>query len=293
MMQKMIFQLMGEQKDEDEHKLWCDMETEKSTESQTDKAEKKQLLLRKVQEKDTAIKLLVKQITEQQTKVADITSYKETETKLRDENHAEIELTIKDAQDAQKALEEAIAVLKDFYKESGMIAKEPWEFVQTASRRDVELPEKPSTWDSSYTGTADPKSGSDGILTILDETMQKFSKMEADAKVADETDQKEYEQDMAAKKIEVDETNTDTQMKTSKKESLQQKMESTAATLKHTSSELDAVEQYLKDLEQACGTGDSSYDDRKKARADEMDALRQAQTILEEAFRAKAFLQHK
>merc|ERR1719473_1629152 len=280
MIQKMIFQLMGEQKDEDEHKLWCDMETEKSTESQTDKAEKKQIMTAKVQEKDTAIKLLVKQITEQQTKVADITSYQETETKLRQENHAEIVLTIKDSQDAQKALEEAIAVLKVFYKESGMIAKEPWEFVQMSSRRDVELPEKPSTWDSSYTGTSDPNSGADGILTILDETMQKFSKMEADAKVTDETDQKEYEQDMAAKKIEVDETTTDTQMK----------MESTAATLKHTSSELDAVEQYLKDLEPACGTGDSSYDDRKKARADEIEALRKAQTILEEAFRAKAFL---
>merc|ERR1719421_1159958 len=241
MIQKMIFQLMGEQKDEDEHKLWCDMETEKSTESQTDKAEKKRIMTAKVQEKDTAIKLLVKQITEQQTKVADITSYKETETKLRDENHAEIELTIKDAQDAQKALEEAIAVLKDFYKESGMIAKEPWEFVQTASRRDVELPEKPSTWDSSYTGTADPKSGSDGILTILDETMQKFSKMEADAKVADETDQKDYETDMAAKKVELSETATDTQMKTEKKDSLQQEMDGAAGELKSEQGQLDAV----------------------------------------------------
>ena len=171
-----------------------------------------------------------------------------------------------------------------------MIPKEPWEFLQTG-HRDVELPDSPATWDSSYTGTADPKSGADGILTILDETMQKFSKMEADAKVTDETDQKEYEQDMAAKKIETDETNTDTQMKTQKKESLQQKMEGTAATLKSTSAELDAVEQYLKDLEPACGTGDSSYDDRKKARADEIEALRRAQTILEEAFRAKAFLQ--
>merc|ERR1719172_231756 len=173
-----------------------------------------------------------------------------------------------------------------------MIAKEPWEFLQTGSR-DVELPEKPSTWDSSYTGTADPKSGSDGILTILDETMQKFSRMEADAKVADETDQKDFEADMNAKKIEVDEANTDIQMKTSKKTSLEAELEGKAAQLKSTSSELDAVEQYLKDLEPACGTGDSSYDDRKKARADETDALRQAQTILEEAFRAKAFLQKK
>merc|ERR1711904_141301 len=177
MIQKMIFHLMGE------HKLWCDMETEKSTESKDDKAEKKQLLTNEVAEADTAIKVLVQQITEQQAKVADLTAYKETETKLREENHAEILATIKDAKDAQAALTEATAVLKDFYKESGMIAKEPWEFLQTGSR-DVELPEKPSTWDSSYTGTADPKNGADGILTILDETMQKFSRMEADAKVA-------------------------------------------------------------------------------------------------------------
>merc|ERR1719217_1716001 len=219
-MQKMIFRLMGEQKDEDEHKLWCDMETEKSTESKDDKADKKEMMTRKVEEMDASIKLLVKQITENNAKVKTITEYQETETTLRDENHAEILATIKDAQDAQNALTDAIAVLKDFYKESGMIPKEPWEFLQTSSR-DVELPESPATWDSSYTGTADPKSGADGILTILDETMQKFSKMEADAKVADETDQKDYEADMNAKKIQIDETNTDTQMKTGKKTSLE------------------------------------------------------------------------
>merc|ERR1719390_128779 len=118
MMQKMIFRLMGEQKDEDEHKLWCDMETEKSTESKEDKEDKVSLMTRKVEEMDAAIKLLVKQIIENNKKVETITEYQQTETTLRDENHAEIELTIKDAQDAQKALEEAIAVLKDFYKES-------------------------------------------------------------------------------------------------------------------------------------------------------------------------------
>merc|ERR1719454_1643937 len=53
MIQKMIFHLMGEQKDEDEHKLWCDMETEKSTESKDDKTEKVNLLTLKVREADT------------------------------------------------------------------------------------------------------------------------------------------------------------------------------------------------------------------------------------------------
>merc|ERR1719331_3688102 len=134
MMQKMIFRLMGEQKDEDEHKLWCDMETEKSTESKDDKTEKVNLLNHKIAESDTAIKLLVKQITEQQAKMKSITEYQQDETTLRDENHAEILATIKDSKDAQAAIADAISVLKDFYKESGMIPKEPWEFIQTQSR---------------------------------------------------------------------------------------------------------------------------------------------------------------
>merc|ERR1719324_1258412 len=44
MIQKMVFRLMAEQKDEDEHKLWCDKEFEKNTESQNDKTDKQDLI---------------------------------------------------------------------------------------------------------------------------------------------------------------------------------------------------------------------------------------------------------
>merc|ERR1719313_830928 len=287
MIQKMIFRLMSEQKDEDDHKNWCDMEMEKSTESKDDKDEKINMLKKKVAEHDAAIKKLIKAITENNDKAAQLTKYMEEETELRNENHAEIEATIKDSQDAQAAVTQATQVLKDFYKESGMIAKEPWEFVQTSSRRGVDLPDSPDTWDSSYTGVTDPENGADGVLALLDGVMTKFSSMEADAKVQDETDQKNYEKDMQASKISLEETKQDTQMKTTKKDSMQEKMEGLAATLKHTTSEFDAVVQYLKDLQPACGEGDSSYEDRKKARSDEITALRKAQTILEDAFRAK------
>merc|ERR1719454_2064268 len=80
MIEKMIFRLMGEQKDEDEHKLWCDMETEKSTKSKDDKADKVSIMTTKVAEMDAAIKLLVKQITENNAKVNSIAEYQETET---------------------------------------------------------------------------------------------------------------------------------------------------------------------------------------------------------------------
>merc|ERR1719486_1403289 len=146
MIQKMIFRLMSEQKDEDDHKNWCDMEMEKSTESKEDKDEKVKMFTKKVSEHDAAIKKLIKAITENNDKAASITKYMEEETELRNVNHAEIVATIKDSQDAQAAVSQATQVLKDFYKESGMIAKEPWEFVQVSSRRGVDLPDSPDTW---------------------------------------------------------------------------------------------------------------------------------------------------
>jgi len=288
MIQKMIFRLMAEQKDEDDHKNWCDLETEKSTESKEDKDEKMNMLKKKVEEHNAAIMKLMKEITENNDKASELTKHMEEETELRNENHAEIVATIKDSQDAQAAVTQATQVLKDFYKKSGMIAKEPWEFVQVSSHRGVDLPKSPSTWDSSYTGVTDPKNGADGVLALLDGVLQKFSAMEADAKVQDGTDQKNYESDMQASKISLEETKQDSQMKTTKKDSMQEKMEGLQGGLKHTTTEFNAVVQYLKDLQPACGEGDATYADRKQARSDEITALRKAQGILEDAFRAKA-----
>merc|ERR1719335_1447524 len=62
MIQKMIFQLQAEQKDEDDHKNWCDLELQ----TNNDKNE-------------------------------DLETYMKEETELRQENKEEIELTIKDA----------------------------------------------------------------------------------------------------------------------------------------------------------------------------------------------------
>merc|ERR1719272_636305 len=135
--------------------------------------------------------------------------------------------------------------------------------------------------------TSDPKNGDNAVLALLEETNDKFAAMEADATVQDATDQKNFEKDMAASKIELAETKTDSSMRTQKKSSLEEKIEGMTAAKKHTARELSAVAAYLKDLEPACGEGDSSYEDRKGARTDEIEALRKAQGIFEDAFREK------
>merc|ERR1719390_233233 len=64
MIQKMIFRLMAEQKDEDDHKNWCDMELEKSTESRDDKQAKKDELDDKIKVSEAKTVELASEIKE-------------------------------------------------------------------------------------------------------------------------------------------------------------------------------------------------------------------------------------
>merc|ERR1719163_2321185 len=282
MIQKMIFRLMAEQKDEDDHKNWCDMELEKSTESKDDKDNRMELLNAKLATANAEVADLTEKISEDDAEAARLTEYIQEEKQLRTENSAENAATVKDAQAAQKAVADAIAVLKTFYKESGMIAKEPYEFIQQEPQ--VDLPEKPSTWDASYTGTADPNAEGSGVLAILSECGANFASMEADAASQEETDEQAFQSDMTKSEMDKAEKNKDAEMKTMRKNALMQKVEGMNSDKSHLTKELEAVTQYLKDLEPACVSGDSSYADRKAARADEMNALRKAESILAEAF---------
>merc|ERR1719456_2224846 len=124
MIQKMIFRLMAEQKDEDDHKNWCDLELEKSNESKDDKDNRMELLNAKIASANAEVADLTNEIADDDESVSDITKYMQEEKELRKENHDENVATVKDAQDAQQAVADATAVLKNFYKESGQIAKE-------------------------------------------------------------------------------------------------------------------------------------------------------------------------
>merc|ERR1719281_1107900 len=110
--------------------------------------------------------------------IRDVMGFMKEATEIRQTGKKENALAIKDAKDAQTSLTNAIAVLTAFYKESGEIAKEPWEFIQ----KPVNLGKKPATWDSGYTGVADPDKQPGGIVSVLESVLADFEKMEADTK---------------------------------------------------------------------------------------------------------------
>jgi len=264
---------------------------EKTQTSLDDKFYKMEGLQKKIDDTDATIGDLTEEIKAADDMVADIIAFMKEATEIREVGKQENALAIKDAQDSQEAVSNAIAVLTDFYKESGEVAKEPWEFLQ----RGVKLPEDPETWDSSYTGVADPTAQPGGIITVLEKCNEDFATMEADTKAQEASDQDAFDSDMAEHDIEKSKRSKESEMKVAEKKRLVEKSISLNKNRKHVADEHEATEQYQKDLQPACVEGDSTYEERKQARADESEALHKAQVILEDAFKEKdgGFLQRK
>merc|ERR1719265_3037863 len=248
------------------------------------KEEKIETLNTKLEEAKADVQDLAEEIKAAQTMLSEIDAHVKESTDIRNEGKKENAISLKDSEEAQAAVANAIAVLEQFYKESGQVAKEEWEFLQ----RGVDLPDEPSTWDSGYTGVADPKDQPGGIITILEKTGKNFAQMEADTRAQEAMDQKAYEEDMKECTIEKARRTKESDMKSQEKKRLSDKIDALTKSKKNTASELEATDQYLKDLQKACVSGDSSYEERKEARATEIEALQKVQGILTDAFKESA-----
>merc|ERR1719235_2053804 len=209
MIEKMIFRLMDEQKQEDEHKLWCDQEIEKTNTMKDNKDDKIADLKAEIKVEKGKVGALTKEIASAQKMIDKVETFMGEATEIRQTGKKENDLAIKDSKQAQDSLTNAIAVLEAFYKESGEIPKEPWEFIQ----KPVNLPKKPSTWGSSYTGVEDPDKKEGGIISILEAVLSDFEKMEATTKAQEAADQADYDEDMQKNKIEKAEREQEVKMK--------------------------------------------------------------------------------
>merc|ERR550537_1209736 len=244
----------------------------------------------------TAIKDNTKSIAAMQKSIEEMTAE-------RQEQKTENAATVKDAQDAQTAISQAIAVLEDFYKSTGEVQKEPWELTQVGVRskrvsvrraagdEDVtpegagELSEpEPQLWSSKkYTGT-DTGSGVIGMLTNI---ATDFASMEAKARSDETSQQDNYDKEMTATKIDISEKQSDSEQKEARRERMNEKLTGKTNDRTHNTNELAATNKYETDLQKACVDGDSTYEERRDARTVEIGALQDAQKILEEAFDEK------
>merc|ERR1719456_1935723 len=155
------------------------------------------MLTAEIDELQAAISKLTEQIGELTKAVAELDAAIAKATKIREEEKAKNAETIKDAQEAQKAVAQALQVLKDFYEKAG-----------DATALMQQQPQAPEVFDKPYKGMQGENGGVVGMLEVIESD---FARLEQETKAAEEQAQKEYDEfmtdsevDKAAKTQEID-----------------------------------------------------------------------------------------
>ena len=111
--QDLIVRLMEEANEEAEHKGWCDTELSTNEQTRKEKTAAVETLHAEIDELSASIAKLTQEITDLTAEIAALDKAVAEATEIREAEKAENTQTIKDSQEAQTAVSQAVTVLKE------------------------------------------------------------------------------------------------------------------------------------------------------------------------------------
>merc|ERR1719482_1435797 len=123
MIDAMITKLLEEANEEADHKGWCDTEMATNKQTREDKTEEVNALSAESDKLTADILKLSQQIADLTDAIAEIDRSVAEATDVREKESAKNKATVEDAQAAQTAVAQALAVLKDFYAKAAQGAE--------------------------------------------------------------------------------------------------------------------------------------------------------------------------
>merc|ERR1719387_2636072 len=259
MIEDMIAKLLQEAAEEATQKAFCDKEIGESKASKDEKQGKLDKVNSRLEKAESTIASLTDQITTLSKEVAESDAALAEATALRTKEKTTFTAVEKDLSESQEACAAATEVLREYYEGASLI--------QT---------------DQKAKSLADEQGDGSGILGMLEVAESDFATALAEARTVEEAAQSEF-----------DKLNEESKMlKTTKTMEIKGK-QSEIGSLKTTASdlgsdkegltgELDAVLAYLDKLKPQCETKVPSYAERKAAREQEIEGLKNALEILEQ-----------
>jgi len=265
MIKDLLVRLMEEANEEAEHKGWCDTELSTNEQTRKEKTEAVETLHAEIDELQASIAKITEEIGELSKAIADLVAAMAEATEIRQKEKEENEVTIKDSQEAQTAVAQALTVLKEFYAKAGDA---------TALLQKKQMPE---IFDSPYKGMQSENGGVIGMLEVIESD---FARLEADTSAAESSAQKTYDTFMTDSKVDKAQKTTDVEHKTAKKQDETQALTVKGEDLEGTQKELDAALAYFDKLKPSCVDAGVSYEDRVNRRKEEIESLQEALRIL-------------
>merc|ERR1719191_1345155 len=263
----MITRLLEEANEEASNKGQCDAELTTNAQTRKEKTSAVENLHAEIDELQADIATLTEEVTALTDAVAALDAAVAKATKIRKEEKAKNAATIADAKEAQEAVSNALAVLKEFYEKAG-----------DATALVQQQPEAPEVFDKPYKGMGGESGGVVGMLEVI---QSDFARLESDTKSAEEQAQKEYDEFMTDSAVDKAAKTQDIEHKTKKKQDQSQSLEKKQEDLQDTQEELDAALAYYEKLKPSCiGSKFQGYEERVERRKEEIQSLQEALKIL-------------
>jgi len=266
MIKDLLVRLMEEANEEAEHKGWCDTELATNEQTRKEKTEAVETLHAEVDELEASIAKLTEEVAELTQAVADLGTAMSTATTNRQEEKATNTQTVKDAQEAQTAVAQALTVLTQFYASAG-------EATALVQRRQA----PPPVFDEAYKGMRAENGGVIGMLQVIESD---FARLEAETAAAEALAQKEYDTLMTDSSVDKAAKSKDIEHKTAKKQDESQALTTKRSDVEGTQKELDAALAYFDKLKPSCVDTGVTFEDRVTRRKEEIASLQEALRIL-------------
>jgi len=270
MISEMIEKLIKDAAEEASHKAFCDKEMGESRAKIDDHNTKIDKYSTRKDKATAAIAKLTQEVATLTDELATMAKLNAELGKMRSEEKASFAVAKKDYEDGIEGLSMALQILRDYY----------------AEKSDGEsLLQQPPT--STHAKSADSASGFIGLLEVA---QSDFSKLLADATVAEESAQSEYDRITQENAVSKAIKEASIKGKTSEKANLEKQVSDLTGDLEGEQAELDAVLEYFDKLKPACIAKPEPYAERKRRREAEIEGLKQAMSILEGESAPAAFL---
>lgn len=268
MIKDLVVKLMEEATAETEHKGWCDTELTTNQQTRDSKSADVASLTSTIEQLTAELAQLAQDISDLQAQLGELGEQMAKATEDRTTSKEKNAVTIQEAKDAQEAVSQALAMLKDFYAK----AAESTSLMQQSQEES-----QPETFNTPYKGQQDQAGG---VIDFLEVIMSDFSRLETETTTDEETEQEEYDKFMFDSKKD----------KALKEQEIKQKQEKTIAQesalqtakreLEATQEELDAAMAYYDKLKPQCVDSGITYEERVKRREEEIQSLKDALKIL-------------
>jgi len=270
MIKDLIVKLMEEATAETEHKGWCDTELGTNKIMREERTADVNELTAQIEDLTAEIAQLTQDLADNAAAVKELEDAMAKATEDRLASKAKNEQTVQEAKEAQSAVEDATAVLKDYYAK----AAEATAFAQQKGPAD----DQPETFDKPFQGQ---QAEGGGVIDFLEVILSDFARLESETTAAEATESDDYDTFMFESKKDKALKEGDSKNKSGTKTDRESALHTAEEERKSNQDQLDKANAYYDKLKPTCVDSGINYEDRVKGREAEIQSLTEALKILQ------------